>query len=154
MTNIPLPASSNHSAGFARPALPPQSVSMARASTEPGGRDRFACSLSSWNLLLQVAESFGWKQRGTSYSSSRPAFIESPVRHDYQPGDSRDQKRVEMSDALSWAIALNEARHSPHLAAMIAASTIDEAVDAPFSVVMDEFIAYAFGGAFSFARED
>lgn len=153
MTTIPLPASLNQSGGFARPALPLQFVSMVRASTEPGGRDRFACSQPAWNLLLQVAEAFGWKPRGTSYSSSRPAFIESPVRHDYQPGDSRDQKRVEMSDSLSWAIALNEARHSPRLAAMVAASTID-AADAPFNIVMDEFIAYAFGGAFSFARQD
>jgi len=154
MTTIPLPAQSKQSGGFARPNLPLQTVSMVRASTEPGGRDRFACSLPAWNLLLQVAEAFGWKPRGTSYSSSRPAFIESPVRHDYQPGDSRDQKRVEMSDSLSWAMALNEARHSPHLSAMIAASTVDDEVDAPFAVVMDEFIAYAFGGAFSFARQD
>jgi hypothetical protein len=139
---------------------------MTRNSTAPGGRDRFACSLSVWTLLLQVAESFGWKPRGTSYASDRPAFIESTVRHDYQPGDTRDQKRVEATDALGWAMALNEARHSPHLPAMLNAtsvveyatagtqSTVDGPAAASFAQVLDEFVAYAFGGAFFFALED
>lgn len=167
MTNIPLPVrlSESDPDGIGSHGIPLESVvSMVRDSREPGGRDRFACSLSVWTLLLQVAESFGWKPRGTSYSSSRPAFIESAVRHDYQPGDARDQKLVEVADAVAWAMALKEARDSPHLLAMLNATSVvggatDKATDiatagnAPFEVVMDEFIAYAFGGAFSFARE-
>lgn len=128
-------------------------VSMVRASTEPGGRDRFACSLATWYLLARAAESFGWKPRGTSYSSSRPAFIESAVRHDYEPGDARDQKLVDAQDALAWAMALNEARHSPNLLAMLNATVADDPDAAPVMVVMDEFVAYAFGGPFSFALE-
>jgi len=131
---------------------------MARDSAEPGGRDRFACSLPIWTLLLQVAESFGWKPSGTTYSSARPLLVESAVRHNYQPGAAQDQKRVAADDALAWAMALNEARHSPHLLAMLessaaATTALAGAAEAPFTVVLDEFIAYAFGGAFYFALE-
>lgn len=140
-------------------ASPPAAVvSMVRDSAELGGRDRFACSLPIWTLLLQLAESFGWKPSGTTYSSARPLLVESAVRHNYQPGDAQDQKRVAAEDALAWAMALNEARHSPHLLGMLestaaATAAAAGAADAPFTVVLDEFIAYAFGGAFYFARE-
>ena len=72
---------------------------------------------------------------------------------------------MEAEDALAWATSLSEARRSPHLAALVsgeAESTSSAhqrsargttAVET-FLPVMDEFIEYAFGGAFSFARTD
>lgn len=140
-------------------------VQLARESTGPGGRDRYACSSATWDLLIEIGETFGWKPRGTTYLPARGAHsADSDVRHNYQPGDDRDYKRVEADDAIEWAMALREARRSPHLAAMIgaradflslpAAATSDDAksANAPVAAVMEEFIEYAGGGAFSFAR--
>lgn len=142
-------------------------VSMVRNSVESGGRDRFSCSSPAWELLIEVAQTFGWKALGATY---RPPNDENPepdsVRHDYRPGSRRDFKFVTRADATAWANALSEARKSPHLDAMIGArpgaitlppGTSAEALqsaNAPFAVVMDEFIVYAFGGAFCFSHAD
>jgi hypothetical protein len=140
-------------------------IDMLRNSAERGGRDRFACSSVAWDLLLELGQAFGWKPLGTIYLptavSSRAA---SGVRHDYQPGDPKDSKQVEVEDAIAWAQALSEARRSPHLAAMLgdrpgpaalnvgASAEQLSSVNAPFNTTLDEFIEYAFGGAFVFAR--
>jgi hypothetical protein len=141
-------------------------VNMARNSLESGGRDLFSCTSTEWRLLLTIGRTFGWKPRGATYLSVRGASVpEATVRHDYEPGEPRDDKQVDAEDALAWATSLSEARHSPHLAALVsgeAESTSSahqrsargtSAVEA-FLPVMDEFIEYAFGGAFSFARAD
>jgi hypothetical protein len=142
-------------------------VNMARDSPEPGGRDLYACTSTEWRLLLTIGRTFGWKPRGATYLPMRGASVPdaATVRHDYEPGEPQDDKQVDAEDALAWATSLSEARRSPHLAALVsgepestssvhqrsARGTTD--VEA-FLPVMDEFIEYAFGGAFSFARAD
>lgn len=140
-------------------------VNMLRNSAETGGRDRFTCSCAAWELLIELGQAFGWKPRGAMYLPAAISSRSPPVlRHDYQPGDPKDYKQVEAEDAVAWAVALSEARRSPHLAAMLGArpgpsilsgETSAEqlsSANAPFSTTLDEFIEYAFGGAFVFAR--
>ena len=140
-------------------------VNMVRFSVEPGGRDQFSCSLSAWELLLELGNTFGWKSLGTTYVPSDLAVeFDNPTRHDYLPSDQQDSKSIDALDALNWATALSEARNSPHLTAMIgnrplivtlretAAAETLSSVSAPFITTMNEFIAYAFGGKFAFSR--
>lgn len=130
-------------------------VEMFRDAAERHGRDRFACSLPVWRFLKDLAVTFGWQPRGTTYAVVNPDAGIS-ARHDYQPGDSRDRKYVEAIDAIAWANALKAARESSHSAAMIdaalSAMTVDGAsMETPLRSLIDEFVAYAYGGAFAFA---
>ncbi len=134
-------------------------VSMVRDSTEAGGRDRYSCSASDWALLLEIGKTFGWKPSGSTYlPAPKASATDATVRHDYKPGDRKDYKQIDALDAIGWAQALSAARRSPHLAAMIdsrsGASPVTEetsAANARYLALLDEFIAYAYGGAFSFA---
>jgi len=131
-------------------------VEMFREAAERDGRDRFSCSLDVWELLAEIGRTFGWQPKGTTYQASPRQKVDSPARRNYQPGDALDHKRVEAEDAIAWAHALEVARHSPHLAAMMSArstalGTSDGAVVDPASPLLDEFIEFAYGGAFTFA---
>ena len=71
-------------------------------------------------------------------------------------GQRYDHKHVEADDAMAWARALEVAKDSPHAAAMIEArsAALADAGNAGSQVlpgVVDEFIAFAYGGAFEFA---
>lgn len=135
-------------------------VDMVRDAAESGGRDRFSCTVGAWLLLIELAETFGWRPRGTIYV---PEHTSGSARHDYRPGDAMDRKRVEVDDAIGWATALDKARRSPHFATLIGdrpgktrlGNNVNDdqvrSANAPFTTVMDEFVAYAYGGAFSFA---
>ncbi|HEY5807847.1 MAG TPA: hypothetical protein VIT67_07755 [Povalibacter sp.] len=154
---------------LARSAEAPVHVSLVRGINKRGQRDRFVCDLTAWDLLLEVAVSFGWKQRGTTYTvaglpaTNHPGAAE-VARHNYHPGDSRDPKCVDNVDAIAWAAALSAAHRSPHLAGMLEATltTASERSglrwaalhNSPFVIVMAGFTAYAFSGAFEFARAD
>jgi hypothetical protein len=140
-------------------------IEMVRDSAEAGGRDRFSVSDEAWDLLQEIGKTFGWKPAGATYARHAAAKpLDAVVLHDYRPGDRLDAKIVADEDARAWAAALTTARHSPHLLALIGARpgvvVLDEAAskdetrsaNAPFAVSMNEFIEYAFGGAFSFAR--
>jgi hypothetical protein len=134
-------------------------VEMFREAASPKGRNRFACPLSTWELLRELGHAFGWQPRGTTYVLPAKSTVETPARRDYQPGTARDHKQVEAEDALAWARALEVAKASPHAAAMIEARSAALA-DAgkvggdPLPGVIDEFIAFAYGGAFEFAIWD
>lgn len=148
----------------------PVRVSLLRNIDKRGQRDRFSCDLTAWDLLLEVAVSFGWKQRGTTYvaagfpAANRPGATDPVTRHDYQPGDTRDPKCVDSVDAIAWAAALSAAHRSPHLAGMLDATMITASArsglrwatlhGSPFVSVMDGFTAYAFAGSFEFARAE
>jgi hypothetical protein len=145
-------------------------VTLLRGIDKRGQRDRFFCDLTAWDLLLEVAASFGWKPRGTTYvaagfpAANRPGATDSAPRHDYQPGDARDPKRVDSVDAIAWAAALSAAHRSPHLTGMLDATLTTASArpglrwatehSSPFVTVMDGFTAYAFAGAFEFARAE
>jgi hypothetical protein len=148
----------------------PVHVSLVRGINKRGQRDRFVCDLTAWDLLLAVAVSFGWKQRGTTYtvtglpSTNPPGAAEGVARHNYHPGDSRDPKCVDSVDAIAWAAALSAAQRSPHLTGMLEATLTTAAErsglrwapvhNSPFDIVMAGFTTYAFSGAFEFARAD
>jgi hypothetical protein len=143
-------------------------VGLVRSSEKQSGR--FVCDRNAWTLLLEVGVSFGWKQHGTTYlptgiAPTKATESAAPlVRHDYQPGDSRDPKCIDNVDAIAWAAALTAAHRSPYLSGMLAATQVNASDDLesesiashtmPFLVVMDRFTRYAFGGAFAFARAE
>lgn len=131
-------------------------VEMYRDAAERGGRDRFSCSVATWELLQEVGQTFGWHPTGASYVATVRGKVENPARRDYRPGRTLDEKRIERDDALAWAGALELAKGSPHLAAMIAARA--DAIlaaggpggAAPLPGVIEEFVEFAYGGAFTF----
>jgi hypothetical protein len=139
-------------------------VSMVRDSHEEGGRDLYSCSSNTWDLLLELGQAFGWQRHGTSYLRVRDSkTADTDVRHDYRPGDPRDSKQIDTSDAREWAAALTLAKDSPHLATLIGVRPVpiassDEvtaeqagSANAPFTAILEEFIAYASVGGFAFA---
>lgn len=131
-------------------------VNMVRNSVEAGGRDRFECKDTTWELMLTIGKAFGWKPYGTSYAPiDRDGGAPNSALHDYLPGDSRDRKYVDADDAKAWAAALSLARESPQLAAMLdARPELNANRVAESTARIDEFIEYVFGGAFDFARAD
>lgn len=129
-------------------------VQMFRVAAEPNGRDRFSCPLSVWELLREIGETFGWRPTGTTYKTSPRRSVDASVRHNYQPGDALDHKRVETEDAVTWASALALAKRSPHFAAMMSARSAATSADIAGELLpgmLDEFIEFAYGGAFTFA---
>jgi hypothetical protein len=131
-------------------------VEMFRGAAAPGGRHRFSCSVPTWELLLELGRAFGWQPKGTTYVLPEKSAVEAPARRNYQPGSVHDHKQVETEDAMAWARALEVAKVSPHAAAMIAArsAALAEAGKNGAELqlgVIDEFIAFAYGGAFEFA---
>jgi hypothetical protein len=142
-------------------------IEMVRDSAEAGGLDRFAVGTAAWELLFDVGKAFGWRPAGTMYSRKSPAKeTETAALRDYLPGNHRDRKRIDADDATAWATALDAALRSPKLGELLAGRTGvvvlgDDATaeqtrsaNAPFDVTMKEFIQYAYGGAFSFAKAE
>ena len=131
-------------------------VEMFREAVEPKGRDRFSCSVAVWELLAEIGQTFGWHPKGTTYLVLPRQKVDTPALRNYEPGTSLDHKRVEAEDAIAWARALEVAKRSPHLGAMMnARSVVSGTTDGPTAdlppPLLDEFIAFAYGGAFVFA---
>jgi hypothetical protein len=131
-------------------------VEMFREADAPKGRDRFSCPGSIWELLWELGHAFGWHPRGTTYVVSTNSAVGAPALRNYQPGDSQDHKRVEEEDAMSWARALELAKVSPHAPSMIEARSValarsGRAGGELLPGVLDEFIEFAYGGAFEFS---
>jgi hypothetical protein len=126
---------------------------MTRDAVERGGRDRFSTSLQEWNLLREIATTFGWLPLGTTYVGAADPGSVVPY-HSYEPGDARDLKSVLRDDAFAWATALENARVSPHLIAMVQSRddvAVREIDAARLTGLIDEFVVYLYGGAFTFA---
>jgi hypothetical protein len=131
-------------------------VEMFRAAGAPQGRNRFSCPLPIWDFLWELGHAFGWRPQGTTYVLPAKSTVESPARRDYQPGGTQDHKQVSAEDAMAWARALQVAKASPHLAKMIEARANGLADSGRSGSellpgVLDEFIQFAYGGAFAFA---
>ena len=122
-------------------------VEMFREAAAPGGRNRFSCPVQTWQLLGELGRAFGWQPKGTTYVLPARSTVEAPARRNYQPGSVQDHKEVDAEDAMAWARALEVAKASPHAAAMIDARSAGKVVPG----VIDEFIEFAYGGAFEFA---
>jgi hypothetical protein len=127
-------------------------VEMFRESA-PG---RFSCLVPMWELLWELGHAFGWQPKGTTYMMSARSTVKVPARRNYEPGDSQDHQRIEEEDAVAWARALETAKVSTHAAAMIeswSAALVSRGrpgAELPLDV-LDDFIQFAYGGAFEFA---
>jgi hypothetical protein len=138
-------------------------VYMMKLDAATGHRDRFSCSVPAWELLLDLGQTFGWKPKGTTYDAGKSRPDIDRARHNYEPGERKDKKWVDVEDAEAWARALRSARDSTHLDTLIGlrperaahsnAATAEDTMstEAPFAAVLDEFIEYAATGAFAFA---
>lgn len=129
-------------------------VEMFRDAAAPKGRDRYSCPLPIWELLWELGQAFGWHPTGTTYVVTARRTVEAPARRNYQPGGSQDYKKVEEQDAVAWARALEAAKVSPHAAAMVQARSAAREGESGGELlpgVLDEFIEFAYGGAFEFA---
>jgi hypothetical protein len=146
-----LPASESTSNEFMR-----ITVEMFRHAAAPRGRNRFSCPLPTWELLQELGQAFGWQPKGATYVLPAKSTVEAPARRNYQPGSVRDHKQVEADDAMAWARALEAAKASPHTRAMIEARSTafagaDQVNVETLPGVIEEFIEFAYGGAFEFA---
>jgi hypothetical protein len=131
-------------------------VQLFREAVAPNGRNRFSCPMPVWELLWELGHAFGWHPQGTTYVLPARSKVETPARRDYQPGNVQDHKHVEAADAMAWARALEVAKASPHAVAMIEARAAalagaGEVAAQLLPGVIDEFIEFAYGGAFEFA---
>jgi len=131
-------------------------VDMVRGTPVSTTHDRFSCSVTSWDFLQELGQTFGWRPQGTTYIVPAKLRIEFPARHDYQPGDVLDYKRLDPEDALAWAHALETAQLSPQFSSMITmrwtrrAPSCEPQTQTLHRVVY-EFTEYAYGGEFAFA---
>jgi hypothetical protein len=131
-------------------------VEMFRRAAAPGGRNRFSCPMPVWELLWELGQTFGWQPKGTTYVLPAKSQLDAPARRNYDPGAVEDHKQVEAEDAMAWARALEVARASPHAVAIIdarcvALSSAGKVAGELLPGVIDEFIEFAYGGAFEFA---
>lgn len=128
-------------------------VELSRAN----GDDLFTCSLTDWNFIRDLAQTFGWHPTGTTYLPQQGQRArQNPIKHDYQPGDSQDSKRVEAEDSARWAAALDGARRSPFIAGMLRMHAQlqegNRAVDEQsLRAQLQSFIEFARRGAFTIA---
>ena len=131
-------------------------VFMFRDTAEAQGRDLFSCSDAEWQFLQTLATTFGWQPSGTTYQAPPRLKLTITALRNYVPGDASDRKDVSRDDAIDWGRALECAKRSPHFTAMLGTSAAAAAAHEPVSTaslvgLIDEFIAYVYGGAFSFA---
>jgi hypothetical protein len=141
-----------------RPRRDPVSatIEMFRDAGSSRGRNRFSCSLSTWELLTELGRTFGWRPTGTTYVVPVTSRAQAPALRNYEPGGSQDTKLIETQDALAWAQALELAKTSPHVPAMIEARALALARGGRpagdlLPGIIEEFVVFAYGGAFKFA---
>jgi hypothetical protein len=131
-------------------------VELARA----GDDDQFTCTLTDWNFIRELGKTFGWRPAGTIYLPQQGERARhNQIKHDYQPGDSRDTKRVEAGDSAQWAAALETAQRSPFISSMLRAHARllnRNHADAEHSLrsQLQAFIQFARRGAFTVALKD
>lgn len=123
---------------------------------EPGD-DHLMCTLPDWNFMRDLGKTFGWHPVGTTYLPQQgQRSRHKPIKHDYQPGDSQDRKRIEANDCEQWAAALDEARRSPFISGMLRThAQLQDASDAgteqSLHAQLQNFIEFVRRGAFTIA---
>lgn len=131
-------------------------ITLVRDAIEPGGRNVFSCTEREWELLVQLGQSFGWSGRGATYVRHVGASANDEARHGYRAGEPRDPKRIDSEDAMNWAAALDGARRTQRIDAMLEATTRTDQqgpIDPmQFAAILDDFIEYAYGGEFTFSQ--
>lgn len=99
---------------------PTQSLGAVVALSRAGGADQFTCTLPDWDFICALGQTFGWHPAGTTYLPQQGQRARhNPIKHDYQPGDSEDSKRVEADDSAHWAAALDAAEQSRFISGML-----------------------------------
>lgn len=124
-----------------------------RSSSQPETR-RFLCSVTTWEFLSDLGQTFGWRPRGSTYVTTSKQRSPPPIaiRHNYQPGGIQDGKQIESADATAWASALGVAKQSSYFGGMIRAhATLVHSAEEPLRNMVDEFIDFARVGAFVFS---
>lgn len=124
-----------------------------RASPQHEAR-RFRCSVTNWEFLSDLGQTFGWHPRGSTYVTTSRQRTPPPtaIRHNYQPGGMQDCKQIETEDATAWAGALGIAKQSSYFSGMIRAhATLVHSTEEPLRDMVDEFIEFARAGAFVFS---
>lgn len=121
------------------------------------GDDQFTCTLPDWSFIRDLGQTFGWHPTGTTYLPQQGERARhNPIKHDYQPGDSQDRKRVETDDAARWAAALDAARRSTFISAILRARVQLQDANDPHSdhslqTLLQRFIEFSRRGAFTIA---
>lgn len=96
-----------------------QAALIVELSREPS-TDQFTCSLPDWNFMRDLGQTFGWHPVGTTYLPQQGQRARhNPIKHDYQPGDTQDRKRIEAADSAQWVTALEVAKRSPFISGML-----------------------------------
>jgi hypothetical protein len=137
-----------------RPSVP--IVELSGAS----GDDAFSCTLTDWNFFRDLGLTFGWHPAGTTYLPQQGQRARhNPIKHDYQPGDSQDRKRVEAEDSGQWTAALDQARRSPFISGMLRQHVqLSEgnrvSDEQSLRSQLQSFIEFARRGAFTIALKD
>lgn len=123
------------------------------------GEDQLTCTLTDWNFMRDLGLTFGWHPTGTTYLPQQGHRARlNPIKHDYQPGDIQDRKRVEADDAAHWAAALDQAKRSPFIVGMLRkhAQLQDgnrSSAEPSLYSQLQSFIEFAQRGAFTIALQ-
>lgn len=124
------------------------------------GNDQFTCTLADWNFIRDLGLTFGWHPAGTTYLPQQGQRARhNPIKHDYEPGDGRDRKRVEADDSARWAAALEAAQRSSFISGMLrkhAELQGGNRTSAELSLLtqLQSFVQLARRGAFTIALSD
>jgi hypothetical protein len=120
------------------------------------GQIEFTCNLPDWNFIRDLGQTFGWHPAGTTYLPQQGQRARSnPIKHDYQPGESEDSKRVEADDSAQWAAALDAARRSPFIDGMLRQhAQLHVGTECSLHSQLQTFIEFARRGAFTIALRD
>lgn len=133
---------------------------MVELSGANGDDHQFTCTLTDWNFMRDLGLTFGWHPAGTTYLLQQGQRARhNPIKHDYQPGDSQDRKRVEADDSARWAAALDGAKRSPFITGMLrkhAPSRHGNSPNTESSLYsqLQNFIDFARRGAFTIALQN
>lgn len=127
-------------------------VELSRAS----GDEQFTCSLPDWHFIVDLGQTFGWQPTGTTYLPQQGERARhNPIKHNYQPGDSQDSKRVEADDSAHWAAALDGANRSPFISGMLRKhAQLHMSAEHSLHSQLKNFIEFARGGGFTIALRD
>jgi len=124
------------------------------------GEDQFTCILTDWNFIRDLGLTFGWHPAGTTYLPQQGHRAgRNPIKHDYQPGDSQDRKRVEADDSAHWAAAIDAAKRSPFISGMLRKHVQQQdenrlSSEPSLHSQLQNFIEFARRGAFTIALSD
>lgn len=124
--------------------------------TRASGDEQFACTLPDWIFILDLGQTFGWHPAGTTYRPQQGQRARhSPIKHDYQPGDSQDSKCVEADDSAQWAAALDGAKRSPFISGMLRKhAQLHMSTEHSLHSELQNFIEFARRGAFTIALRE